>query len=131
MAFVRKYDIGGSAPSAASTNSEDYINFINKKLAETKFTNKGEVLARDVASNFIKLHESGDLGKVYSYDSTKQEYKIDTNKITDPSLKGLDWAGSKDEINKNIFGMYSGNKDRSNAGEANAEQKKFNTLVAG
>lgn len=130
MAVVRKYKTGGYAESVTSAQPLSYEDFITKKLNETKFTSKGEGLARDVADRWVRLQKAGDLDKVYSYNPVKETYNVDLEKITDPTLKAYDWSGSKDEIQKNILGKFSGRADRSNVGETEAEAKKFNTLIA-
>lgn len=127
MAFVKKYQEGGVSQTP---NSQAYKNFIVKKLSEEKFTKKGEQIARSVADNFVKLYENSDFKNIYNFNPVTQEYSIDSDKISDNNLKSLDWSGSKDAINKNIFGQFSGNPDRSNAREPNAETKKYNSLLA-
>lgn len=127
MAFVKKYQLGGSAQTP---NSQAYKDFIVKKLSEEKFTKKGEQIARSVANNFVKLYENNDFKNVYNFNPITQEYSIDSNKINDDNLKSIDWSGSKNSINRNIFGQFSGNPDKSNAGESNSEIKKYNSLIA-
>ena len=126
MAVVKKHQTGG----AIQKPTQSYQDFIASKLASEKFTKKGEKVAREVASNFVNLFNTHDIKDVYNYDPIKEEYQIDTNKITDPTLKGTDWSGSKDSINKNIFGQFSGRRDRSNINESDADKKKFNSLLA-
>lgn len=124
MAVVKKYQPGGSL------EKDSFKDFLAKKLKETKFTTKGEKLAKDAASKWEKLYSAGNFDEVYSYDPIQQEYTINTDKITDDSLKNQIWSGSKDVINKNIFGQYSAKGDKSNKGEYDSEQMKFNTLLS-
>lgn len=123
MAVVKKYQLGGKT-------KESLQDFLSKKLSSTKFTAKGEALARESATNFMKLYNSGNFSDVFTSDPIANTYNVDTNKISDESLKNIDWSGSKDQLNKNIFGQYSGQPDKSNKGELNSEKKKFNTLIA-
>ena len=117
MAVVKKHQEGGKAEK----KKQSLQDFLVSKLNETKFTSKGEALAREAASNFIKLHDSGNFDEVYSIDPITKTYNVNVDKIKDESLKGIDWSGSKDAINKNIFGQFTGSGD---------EKKKFNSLIA-
>ena len=126
MAVVKKHQTGGTMQKPA----QSYQDFIASKLSSEKFTKKGEKVAREVASNFVNLLNTHNIKDVYNYDPIKEEYQINTDKITDPTLKNNDWSGSKDAINKNIFGQFSGKKDKSNVDEEGAEKKKFNSLMA-
>lgn len=131
MAVVKKFQAGGSAPMSETPQPTVSLkDFLVNKLNETKFTTKGERLARNAATQFLKLHDTGKFGEVYSFDPVQQTYSIDVGKIEDNSLKGLEWGGSKDAINRNVFGQFSGVSDRSTKGEINAEQKKYNTLIS-
>ena len=129
MAVIKKLQKGGFAETSSNPNLS-FKDFIVNKLNNTKFTKKGESFARSSADKFAKLYELDNFNEIYSYDPISQQYTINQDKIKDDELKRYDWGGSKDEINKNILGKYSGKGDSSNKGEDYAEQKKFNTLMA-
>jgi len=125
MSVVKKYQTGGK--TSKTYDLEDYL---AKKINEGKFTAKALPYVREAASNFAKLAKSGRLDEAYSFDPIKSEYSVNLDVLPD-ELKGAEWGGSKDEINKNVFGQWTANPDRSNKGSNNAELKKFNTLVSG
>lgn len=104
-------------------------NYFVEKLNETSFTSKALPYARDAASRFLQLATCKEFDKVYSYDLIMGTYSINAGLLPD-NLKRLEWDGSKNSISKNMMGQYTAKPDKSNKGEINQLEKKFNTLVA-
>jgi len=129
MALVKKLKAGGWT-EGISSQGQSFADYLTKRLDSTNFTSKGEREARDTAAQFLKLSQLSNFNDIYAYDPVKHEYSIDSSKITDPELQKAEWGGSRDAINKNLFGSYTGNPDRSNYGEENSTRKKYNSLVA-
>lgn len=118
MSVVRKHQPGGSI------NKNDFQSFIDQKLANQKFTRKGESVAREVANNWVNLINSGGFDKAYSYNPTTQKYNINSQALPD-ELKSIDWGGSPEAIHGNILGRMS-----AKAQSAKTPKEKYNTLLA-
>lgn len=117
MSRVRKYSPGGTIDD-----------FFSKKLSATKFTEKGKEEATKAAVKVRDLFKSKAFKDAYKFDPVSSTYTIDTTKLPE-EFKNLEWGGSKNEINKNIFGAFTGRPDGSVKDEENGSEKKFNSLA--
>lgn len=115
--------------SFSQVNKSSLEDFFVRKLNETRFTSDALPYARNAASRFLALATLDNFEEVYSYSPINNSYTIHTSKLP-YNMQRWEWGGSRNAIKRNARGQFTAKADKSNKGEANSIDKKFNTIVS-
>lgn len=125
MALIKKYENGGSYQNT-NPSLEDYL---DQRLDELKVTKKAKPLIQKTARKFANLSSLKDFKDIYKYDKLTNTYTVDINRLPE-EMRGEIWTGSKDDVDKNIFGQYTAKPDKSTKNSPFGAEKKMNSIVA-
>ena len=115
--------------SFSQVDKSSLEDFFVRKLNETPFTSDALPYARNAASRFLALATLDNFEEVYSYNAINSSYTIQTSKLP-YNMQEWEWGGSRNEIKRNALGQFTAKADKSNRGESNSIDKKFNTLIS-
>lgn len=126
--FVIAFILAFSLELPAQCDENSLRNFFVRKLNETSFTPEAEQYARSVAGKFLSLATLENFEEVFIINPINSTFSINISALPS-NMQNLEWEGSRDGISTNALGQYTAKPDKSNKGETNAIEKKFNTLV--